>query len=116
MRFIGNSWSGWNFGVVSRPLHRISENGRGFGIGRPLAEQNLSCLCFWIIDHAAFLVEDHGLVPLRLGWLPLQSWLAGVSCPGETCPRRGHLPRQYRSEEHTSELQSLRHLVCRLLL
>src|SRR5437899_5968132 len=26
-----------------------------------------------------------------------------------------HIP-QYRSEEHTSELQSLRHLVCRLLL
>src|ERR1039458_10847670 len=26
----------------------------------------------------------------------------------------GHI--QYRSEEHTSELQSLRHLVCRLLL
>src|ERR1035441_8672399 len=24
--------------------------------------------------------------------------------------------KQYRSEEHTSELQSLRHLVCRLLL
>src|SRR5262245_65359033 len=29
--------------------------------------------------------------------------------------RRGALWR-YRSEEHTSELQSLRHLVCRLLL
>src|SRR5471030_825124 len=26
------------------------------------------------------------------------------------------MPRQRRSEEHTSELQSLRHLVCRLLL
>src|SRR2546425_5084561 len=29
-------------------------------------------------------------------------------------PGRGHLPR--RSEEHTSELQSLAYLVCRLLL
>src|SRR5947199_1203850 len=29
-------------------------------------------------------------------------------------PRRS--PRRARSEEHTSELQSLRHLVCRLLL
>src|ERR1035441_10997227 len=29
---------------------------------------------------------------------------------------RGPVPRSYRSEEHTSELQSLRHLVCRLLL
>src|ERR1039458_5769291 len=26
-----------------------------------------------------------------------------------------HLSREWRSEEHTSELQSLRHLVCRLL-
>src|SRR5205814_7716165 len=32
-------------------------------------------------------------------------------------PRRGsRLRRRVRSEEHTSELQSLRHLVCRLLL
>src|SRR5437899_8856175 len=30
-------------------------------------------------------------------------------------PRRGYLVTT-RSEEHTSELQSLRHLVCRLLL
>src|SRR5262245_66578871 len=31
-------------------------------------------------------------------------------------PRPGRLPARRRSEEHTSELQSLRHLVCRLLL
>src|SRR5258705_10040838 len=30
--------------------------------------------------------------------------------------RPGRLPLLLRSEEHTSELQSLRHLVCRLLL
>src|SRR5258705_8824104 len=43
--------------------------------------------------------------------------------PGETSPaagRPGRLARtrrlSRRSEEHTSELQSLRHLVCRLLL
>src|SRR5262245_62363099 len=30
--------------------------------------------------------------------------------------RRAERSREYRSEEHTSELQSLRHLVCRLLL
>src|ERR1035438_6731559 len=28
----------------------------------------------------------------------------------------GSVPFEFRSEEHTSELQSLRHLVCRLLL
>src|SRR5437899_4399471 len=31
-------------------------------------------------------------------------------------PDRPARPRSRRSEEHTSELQSLRHLVCRLLL
>src|SRR5262245_64372068 len=31
-------------------------------------------------------------------------------------PRNVNPPRYPRSEEHTSELQSLRHLVCRLLL
>src|ERR1039458_10467988 len=31
-------------------------------------------------------------------------------------PRRQRDRRLHRSEEHTSELQSLRHLVCRLLL
>src|SRR2546425_10114565 len=30
--------------------------------------------------------------------------------------RRGELPQEGRSEEHTSELQSLAYLVCRLLL
>src|ERR1035438_3770806 len=40
-----------------------------------------------------------------------------VGRPKTPCqaPRR-HRCRHHRSEEHTSELQSLRHLVCRLLL
>src|SRR5258705_7689518 len=46
----------------------------------------------------------------------------GVGGPGGVaCPTAGNrsgplAPPQGRSEEHTSELQSLRHLVCRLLL
>src|SRR5438045_5640556 len=39
---------------------------------------------------------------------------ADVEC--ERDRRAAHIDRQHRSEEHTSELQSLRHLVCRLLL
>src|ERR1035441_6847848 len=52
-----------------------------------------------------------------------------IAIPDEVDPRRGFRPvlvnflhqlggkpRKCRSEEHTSELQSLRHLVCRLLL
>src|SRR2546425_12886336 len=38
---------------------------------------------------------------------------ASARSPGFRRPRRGH---QMRSEEHTSELQSLAYLVCRLLL
>src|SRR5436190_15440165 len=37
------------------------------------------------------------------------------SVPGSTARRRGN-PRPWRSEEHTSELQSHSDLVCRLLL
>src|SRR5205823_7208001 len=35
---------------------------------------------------------------------------------GTSTPRRSSAARGYRSEEHTSELQSLAYLVCRLLL
>src|SRR5687768_18003341 len=35
---------------------------------------------------------------------------------GQAGPRRGDHPEVQRSEEHTSELQSRLHLVCRLLL
>src|SRR5262245_66157772 len=37
-------------------------------------------------------------------------------CPGSCRSRIRWNSIGYRSEEHTSELQSLRHLVCRLLL
>src|ERR1035438_10743766 len=43
---------------------------------------------------------------------PPDAPLIRTFCPGLICP----LLRRPRSEEHTSELQSLRHLVCRLLL
>src|SRR5437899_9443852 len=36
--------------------------------------------------------------------------------PGDPDGGEPHVPTENRSEEHTSELQSLRHLVCRLLL
>src|SRR5262245_63375576 len=49
--------------------------------------------------------------PKASGCRRSRPWPAGRRCSRATstrCPRR--------SEEHTSELQSLRHLVCRLLL
>src|SRR5947199_7840459 len=47
----------------------------------------------------------------------LQQCLPGHAC-GDRGEQRGPVDRHAlaRSEEHTSELQSLRHLVCRLLL
>src|SRR5438045_5523480 len=46
-------------------------------------------------------------------WLAVYEWLT----PNERrIWRKGIAPDKGRSEEHTSELQSLRHLVCRLLL
>src|SRR5262245_62209669 len=49
------------------------------------------------------------------------TWEMGTGTPdfviGAVNPRGvGMMPNAERSEEHTSELQSLRHLVCRLLL
>src|SRR5438093_7688873 len=38
------------------------------------------------------------------------------NCPCNGCPSRSRLMVSLRSEEHTSELQSLTNLVCRLLL
>src|SRR5829696_5015910 len=41
---------------------------------------------------------------------------SGASCARERCARLASVSRSSRSEEHTSELQSLTNLVCRLLL
>src|SRR5205814_5714638 len=49
------------------------------------------------------------------------AFIAETSCarlpgrPPDSQPSHRHKPQKPRSEEHTSELQSLRHLVCRLL-
>src|SRR5437899_4204842 len=67
----------------------------------------------------------HDALPISAGsdTMPA-SVLARRASAGQSCPLRdapAHNPpagesRRARSEEHTSELQSLRHLVCRLLL
>src|SRR5436853_1339140 len=53
--------------------------------------------------------------PVRKGAVaPYRAWLSFFPLDSHG-PGVGH-HRPWRSEEHTSELQSLRHLVCRLLL
>src|ERR1035438_4086556 len=73
-------------------------------------------------------------IPLRSGWNEFTSGASGMACalrdqsyfqPGMLMSRSSVVftgaplsasLKGFRSEEHTSELQSLRHLVCRLLL
>src|SRR5438046_8176481 len=54
-----------------------------------------------------------GCTPRNVGWI--MNWETygpwTLPSPTTTCPRN-----RFRSEEHTSELQSLTNLVCRLLL
>src|SRR5687768_17761056 len=49
------------------------------------------------------------------GRIPIPSSIAAGTTSSSTC-RASRLYRHCRSEEHTSELQSRLHLVCRLLL
>src|ERR1041385_7558016 len=88
-----------------------------------------------------FFASPYRLTPLtaqdRCTWAARAAWEYRTWCTGRCCPspaappgpsrpgsRRGSSPctshpaspRRTRSEEHTSELQSRLHLVCRLLL
>src|ERR1035438_10886983 len=75
-------------------------------IGRPLVT---SLFVFFFFNDTAtteiYTLSLHDALPI---------WQIVGRYPG---PRHaGRRPCLHRSEEHTSELQSLRHLVCRLLL
>src|SRR5690348_18006621 len=48
-------------------------------------------------------------------WVPPRASCKPTASPGPACSARSR-PRRSRSEEHTFELQSPVHLVCRLLL
>src|SRR5437899_4846826 len=57
----------------------------------------------------------------RYAWMAFPIWLMASFAANQDTPRSlgwraDNLWNATRSEEHTSELQSLRHLVCRLLL
>src|SRR2546422_3463641 len=59
----------------------------------------------------------HNLVSCKLISRAGQSYAHRTSAMVPSCPMFGSPPLKYvRSEEHTSELQSRLHLVCRLLL
>src|SRR5258708_29458737 len=56
-----------------------------------------------------FLRDSHG-------GAPCSTWNSAVRAPPPTLSWERGRPTRIRSEEHTSELQSPDHLVCRLLL
>src|SRR5687767_15697144 len=66
-----------------------------------------------------YTLSLHDALPIFIdehGWA-CTTTVSNGSCSGVVVPGTGlHLNNMLRSEEHTSELQSLAYLVCRLLL
>src|SRR5690554_7273106 len=63
---------------------------------------------YFFIPGPSFLLFSFLPNPSSAPWLPFP--------PFQVCPASGNKTGCIRSEEHTSELQSRPHLVCRLLL
>src|SRR5262245_22459898 len=80
------------FDRLSRPL--------GWGLNRVLPASAINAAISAACSTSQWLAEVHGSTRL----------------PSHATDRSGQSLELCRSEEHTSELQSLRHLVCRLLL
>src|SRR5436853_7692003 len=78
-------------------------------------------LVFFFIDTATteiYTLSLHDALPIfatSVVAIMFGSWRA-MRWPSFVDTRSGSMKSAPRSEEHTSELQSLRHLVCRLLL
>src|SRR2546429_2525744 len=64
-----------------------------------------------------YTLSLHDALPISVGPIPVRTWcpLHVRRVPAQGASASGH-QRIPRSEEHTSELQSRLHLVCRLLL
>src|SRR5437899_10832944 len=138
----GNSWSD----VLSTPLVRLDKDFNLVPAAAKSWEASKDGLTWTFhLDRSLTwsdgtpLTADDFVATFRLGADPKQAWdfawffsvikgwddaVKGTIPVGQIGVRRGADPytlvvtttRPARSEEHTSELQSLRHLVCRLLL
>src|SRR5262245_64752301 len=70
-----------------------------------------------VVPYAAWIPPPpRGSFGLLSCAMPLRMVSPRICVPGPSPPPRKNARPKCRSEEHTSELQSLRHLVCRLLL
>src|ERR1035438_1914639 len=130
------SSSAWKKKVVNRLSTRMY-TGPGLSATRSLTSfsppQNVSCavrglvptvrlsvclrLCYFFFNDRATpeisTLSLHDALPIWV-WAG-RTGTAAPGCHSNRAWQRFH-PMSSRSEEHTSELQSLRHLVCRLLL
>src|SRR2546425_9149696 len=79
------------------------------------------CFFFFFFNDTAtteiYTLSLHDALPISTYGTTMRTGLEGYSCP---CDAQGRAStantKNSRSEEHTSELQSLAYLVCRLLL
>src|SRR5690349_23646824 len=82
---------------------------------------SLLCILFFFFNDTAtteiYTLSLHDALPISAHRAPVPSPRSAAR-PARSCdaPRPAALPCGARSEEHTSELQSRRDLVCRLLL
>src|SRR3989441_10200068 len=106
-------------GLVSRPLHRLGE------ITGVQAQRAVQDVASRLVERREALGEVHRIPTLRPGpapglvvlRLPAIEHDGAVRDVGREQVRLDEVGRgERRSEEHTSELQSLAYLVCRLLL
>src|SRR3989441_12615372 len=70
-----------------------------------------------IANYAGRDLQPNRGVPLNLDWVnAVRVNTSAVERRAQTIGTRRTVKKEWRSEEHTSELQSLAYLVCRLLL
>src|SRR5437899_7520734 len=77
------------------------------------------CVFYVVNDPAApeiYTLSLHDALPICSSWPTLAQATFCSTTASSATAARWTLNSFFRSEEHTSELQSLRHLVCRLLL
>src|SRR5258707_2972831 len=85
-----------------------------------MQQSQIALLSFFFFNDTAtteiYTLSLHDALPISLRQGAPRQILSGRICPfaARTAPQRR--PQNFRSEEHTSELQSRQYLVCRLLL
>src|SRR5262245_64332282 len=98
--------------VPARPILRSSILAAGNGAPALLLHGSASAAVMWAPAIDALKPKFRVVAPDLIGYGRTESWVDGhdFTADDELCLLEPLLPR---SEEHTSELQSLRHLVCR---